>query len=73
MLVRVARVKEMDMARSTVVLVSMQRPGEGEIAFGGGGASAEDDAAPAADTSDDEIQEVAFEDAKKVQWRLIQV
>ena len=50
MLVRVARVKEMDMARSTVVLVSMQRPGEGEIAFGGGGASVEDDAAPEAGT-----------------------
>ena len=53
MLVRVARVKEMDMARSTVVLVSMQRPGEGEIAFGGGGASAEADAAPEADTPDE--------------------
>lgn len=81
MLARVARVKQLDQARSIIALVPVRRPGEDEIAFGRAGASADDDAA---DEDEDgfskdgeevreEVQEVTFEDAATSQWKLVEL
>lgn len=77
MLARVARVKQLDQARSIVTLTPVRRPGEDEIAFGRAGASADDDAADEDEDGDlndgEEDQEVTFEDAVASQWKLVEL
>lgn len=82
MLARVARVKQLDQARSIIALVPVRRPGEDEIAFGRAGTSADDDADDADHENDDpkdgeeieeEVQEVTFEDAATSQWKLVEL
>lgn len=75
MLARVARVKQLDQARSIIALVPVRRPGEDEIAFGRAGTSADDDADDPKDGEEieEEVQEVTFEDAATSQWKLVEL